>query len=101
MAKETKVATSNANEKVNAANAASIESINNSIMEKRATSKEESVRYYTRDELGRLGKDLEIKPTAVKASINGKTQTIVVAHTEYGMRHEKKVDKMLDCGKQG
>ena len=96
IAKDTKVATSNASENANAANAASIESTNNNIMEERTTSKEESVRYYTRNELGRLGKDLEIKPTAVKASINGKTQTIVVAHTEYGMRHEKKVDKMLD-----
>ena len=76
MSKTTKVATSNASVNINAANAASVESINNSIMEERTTSKEESVRYYTRDELGRLGKDLEIKPTAVKASINGKTQTI-------------------------
>lgn len=96
MAKDIKVATSNASENVNAANAASIESINDSIMEERTTSKEESTRYYTRDELGRLGKDLEINPTAVKASINGEVQRIIIAHTEYGMRHEKKMDKMLD-----
>lgn len=96
MASINKVATSNASENVNAANAASIETTNNNIMEERTTSKEESVRYYTRDELGRLGKDLEIKPTAFKAHINDKVQTIVVAHTEYGMRHDKKMDKMLD-----
>ena len=96
MASTNKVTTSNASEKVNAANAASVESINDSIMEERTTPKEESVRYYTRDELGRLGKELEIKPTAVKAHINGEVQTIIVAHTEYGMRHDKKMDKMLD-----
>ncbi len=93
MAKETKAATSNAN--VNAANAASVESTNNGIMGKRTISENESVTYLTRDELGQLEKDLGIKPTAVKAYINGEVQTIIVAHTEYGMRHDKKMDKML------
>lgn len=93
-AENEKVATSTANELINATKVASIEPVKMNDMEEKVTS--ENVIYFTRDELGRLGKDLEIKPTAVKASINGKTQTIVVAHTEYGMRHEKKVDKMLD-----
>lgn len=62
------VATLNAN--VNAANAAS-------------------------NELKSWGKDMGIKPTTVKARIDGEVQTIIVAHTEYGMRHDKKMDKML------
>lgn len=96
MAKEVKAATSNANENINATNAASVKLINNGIMEEKTTSENENVTYLTRDELGRLGKDLEIKPTAVKARINGEVQTLIVAHTEYGMRHDKKMDKTLD-----
>lgn len=88
------VATLNAN--VNAANAASVELTNINGMEERTTSENESVKYLTRDELGQLEKGLGLKSTAVKAHINGETQTIVVAHTEYGMRHDKKMDKMLD-----
>lgn len=37
-----------------------------------------------------------INPTAVKAHVDGEEVRIVVAHTEYGMRHDKKMDKMLD-----
>ncbi len=38
-------------------------------------------------------KDMGIKGIRVKAIIDGKEKTIIVAHTEYGMRHEKKMDK--------
>lgn len=47
------------------------------------------------NELKSWGKDMGIKPTTVKARIDGEVQTIIVAHTEYGMRHDKKMDKML------
>lgn len=96
MKQNEQVATSNANENINAANAASVKFTNNGIMEERTTSENESVTYPTRDELSQLEKDMGLKPTAVKARINGEMQTIVVAHTEYGMRHDKKMDKMLD-----
>ena len=77
----------------NAANAASVKLTNNGIMKERTTPENESVTYFTCDELGRLGKDLGIKPTAVKAHVDGEEVRIVVAHTEYGMRHDKKMDK--------
>ena len=87
MRTEVKVATSNANESVNAAKVASVNLNNLNKMEKNE--------YKTIEELGDLGKDLGLKPTAVKANINGENVRIIVAHTEYGMRHDKKMDKML------
>ncbi len=42
-----------------------------------------------------------IKSNTVKARINGEVGTIVVAHTEYGMRHEKKMDKVLKTVDKG
>ncbi len=39
------------------------------------------------------GKEMRVRETMVKAIIDGEEQTIIVAHTEYGMRHEKKMDK--------
>lgn len=87
MRTEVKVATSNANESVNAAKVASVNLNNLNKMEKNE--------YKTIEELGELGKDLGLKPTAVKANINGENVRIIVAHTEYGMRHDKKMDKML------
>ena len=80
MAKEVKAATSTVTELVNATEVASIEQSNTNNMEKKEISE---------------GKDMGIKPTTVKARINGEVQTIIVAHTEYGMRHDKKMDKML------
>ena len=82
------------NVSVNAANAASVEPANVNGMKQETMS--ENVTYFTSDELGRLGKDLGIKPTAVKARVDGEEVRIVVAHTEYGMRHDKKMDKMLE-----
>ena len=93
-AENEKVATSTANELINATKVASIEPVKMNDMEEKVTSK--NVIYFTRDELGRLGKDLGINPTAVKAHVDGEEVRIVVAHTEYGMRHDKKMDKMLD-----
>lgn len=81
MRTEVKVATSNANESVNAAKVASVNLNNLNKMEKNE--------YKTIEELGDLGKDLGLKPTAVKANINGENVRIIVAHTEYGMRHDK------------
>lgn len=96
MEKVNKVATSNANETINATEVASVEPTNINGMEERMTSENENVTYQTRDKLNRFEKNLGIEPTAVKARINGEVQTIIVAHTEYGMRHDKKMDKMLD-----
>ncbi len=81
------------NVSANAANEASVEPANVNEMKQETMS--ENVTYFTSDELGQLGKDLGIKPTAVKANINGKDVRIIVAHTEYGMRHTKKMDKIL------
>jgi hypothetical protein len=81
------------NVSANAANEASVEPANVNEMKQETMS--ENVTYFTSDELGQLGKDLGIKPTAVKANINGKDVGIIVAHTEYGMRHTKKMDKIL------
>lgn len=89
MKTEVKVATSNAKEINNATEVAG-DKLNK--IEKKEMSKE---KYKTIDELGALGKDLGLKPTAVKANINGENVRIIVAHTEYGMRHDKKMDKML------
>lgn len=89
MKTEVKVATSNAKEINNATEVAG-DKLNK--IEKKEMSKE---KYKTIDELGELGKDLGLKPTAVKANINGENVRIIVAHTEYGMRHDKKMDKML------
>ena len=75
------VATSNATELDNATEVARIENGNAA----NAAS----------NELKSWGKDMGIKPTTVKARIDGEVQTIIVAHTEYGMRHDKKMDKML------
>lgn len=90
-----KVATSNAIEISNATEVASVEPTNMSGMKQETTSEKGNVTYLTSDELGELEKDLGLKPTAVKVHINDEVQKIVVAHTEYGMRHEKKMDKML------
>ena len=96
MTKETKAATSNATESVNATEVASVEPTNMNGMKQKTTSEKGNVTYLTRDELRQLGKDLGINPTAVKAHVDGEEVRIVVAHTEYGMRHDKKMDKMLD-----
>lgn len=95
MTKETKAATSNATESVNATEVASVEPTNMNGMKQKTTSEKGNVTYLTRDELRQLGKDLGINPTAVKAHVDGEEVRIVVAHTEYGMRHDKKMDKML------
>lgn len=87
MGKENKVATSNANEINNATEVAGTKLYNSNKMVKNE--------YKTIDELGELGKKLGLKPTAVNANINGENVRIIVAHTEYGMRHDKKMDKML------
>lgn len=94
MSNNIKAATLTANEKVNATKVASVEPANMNGMKQETTS--ENLTYFTSDELGRLGKDLEIKPTAVKAHVDGEEVRIIVAHTEYGMRHDKKMDKTLD-----
>ena len=83
------------NVSVNAANAASVEPANVNGMKQETMS--ENVTYFTSDELGRLGKDLGIKPTAVKARVDGEEVRIVVAHTEYGMRHDR---RWIKCWKR-
>lgn len=94
MTEKIKTATLTANDLVNATEVASVEPTNMNGMKQETMS--ENVTYFTSDELGRLGKDLGIKPTAVKACVDGEEVRIVVAHTEYGMRHDKKMDKMLE-----
>lgn len=89
------VATSNATELVNATEVASIEQSNTNIMEKKEISENGNAANAASNELKSWGKDMGIKPTTVKARIDGEVQTIIVAHTEYGMRHDKKMDKML------
>ena len=94
MTEKIKAATLTANDLVNATEVASVEPTNMNGMKQETMS--ENVTYFTSDELGRLGKDLGIKPTAVKARVDGEEVRIVVAHAEYGMRHDKKMDKMLE-----
>lgn len=89
------VATSNATELVNATEVANIEQSNTNIMEKKEISENGNAANAASNELKSWGKDMGIKPTTVKARIDGEVQTIIVAHTEYGMRHDKKMDKML------
>lgn len=89
------VATSNATELVNATEVASIEQSNTNNMEKKEISENGNAANAASNELKSWGKDMGVKPTTVKARINGEVQTIIVAHTEYGMRHDKKMDKML------
>ena len=89
------VATSNATELVNATEVASIEQSNTNNMEKKEISENGNAANAASNELKSWGKDMGIKPTTVKARIDGEVQTIIVAHTEYGMRHDKKMDKML------
>ena len=89
------VATSNATELVNATEVASIEQSNTNIMEKKEISENGNAANAASNELKSWGKDMGIKSTTVKARIDGEVQTIIVAHTEYGMRHDKKMDKML------
>ena len=64
-------------------------------MEKKEISENGNAANAASNELKSWGKDMGVKPTTVKARINGEVQTIIVAHTEYGMRHDKKMDKML------
>ena len=87
------VATSNATELVNATEVASIEQSNTNNMEKKEISENGNAANAASNELKSWGKDMGIKPTTVKARIDGEVQTIIVAHTEYGMRHDKKMDK--------
>ena len=96
MAKEVKAATSTVTELVNATEVASIEQSNTNNMEKKEISENGNAANAASNELKSWGKDMGIKPTTVKARINGEVQTIIVAHTEYGMRHDKKMDKMLE-----
>ena len=93
MAKEVKAATSTVTELVNATEVASIEQSNTNNMEKKEISENGNAANAASNELKSWGKDMGIKPTTVKARINGEVQTIIVAHTEYGMRHDKKMDK--------
>lgn len=95
MKEETKVATLNANENINATKVASVEQSNTNNMEKKEISENGNAANAASNELKSWGKDMGIKPTTVKARIDGEVQTIIVAHTEYGMRHDKKMDKML------
>ena len=95
MAKEVKAATLTVTELVNATEVASIEQSNTNNMEKKEISENGNAANAASNELKSWGKDMGVKPTTVKARINGEVQTIIVAHTEYGMRHDKKMDKML------
>lgn len=85
-----KVATSNANESENAAKVASVE------LKEDKNMKESGTIMNMEDKgIKHMGYEMEIESTTVKAQINGTLETIIVAHTEYGMRHNKKMDKML------
>lgn len=96
MKQNEQAATSTATELVNATEVASIEQSNTNNMEKKKISENGNAANAASNELKSWGKDMGIKPIAVKARINDEVQTIIVAHTEYGMRHDKKMDKMLD-----
>lgn len=91
MLKSQNAATLNANEKVNATEVASVEPNN---LEEQSMS--ENATEVASVEQRERARDLENKPTTIKAHINGEEQTILVAHTEYGMRHEKKMDRALE-----
>lgn len=93
MTEKIKAATSTVTELVNATEVASIEQSNTNNMEKKEISENGNAANAASNELKSWGKDMGIKPTTVKARINGEVQTIIVAHTEYGMRHDKKMDK--------
>lgn len=100
MANEVKEATSNANENGNAASVASVKQINKAAME------DESDCGCPPDE-----NDTNVKPvkggysmenrTTVKGIIDGEVREFIVARTEYGMRHDKKMDKMLNTVDKG
>lgn len=95
MANEVKVATSNANEIVNAATVASDEQQKAKVMEQKEMSVNGNVANAASDELNQWGKNMGTRPTTIKVLINGEEKTFTIAHTEYGMRHDKKMDKML------
>lgn len=96
MKKETMVATSNANEIVNAATVASDEQQKAKVMEQKEMLVNGNVANAASNELKSWGKNMGIRPTTIKALINGEEKIITVAHTEYGMRHDKKMDKVLE-----
>ncbi len=96
-----KVATSNASEMVNATEVASVKQLNTNSMEEPVISENVNAANTASDELKSWGKNMGIKSNTVKARINGEVGTIVVAHTEYGMRHEKKMDKVLKTVDKG
>ncbi len=96
-----KVATSNASEMVNATEVASVKQLNTNSMEEPVISENVNAANAASDELKSWGKNMGIKSNTVKARINGEVGTIVVAHTEYGMRHEKKMDKVLKTVDKG
>lgn len=123
MKEDMKTATSNAAESKNATTVASVESQNVNVMEKKEMSVSEKVannaasvkqikEAVVKDESGcgcpddenattvvsreqvKGGDIMELR-TTVKGIIDGEVTEFIVASTEYGMRHDKKMDKML------
>lgn len=86
MEKETKVATSNANEIENATKVASVE---------HKETESETAMNMENKEVKQMEYEMGPESARVKAQINGTLEAIIVAHTEYGMRRTKKMDKIL------
>lgn len=86
MEKGTKVATSNANEIENATKVASAE---------HKEKESETAMNMENKEVKQMEYEMGPESARVKALINGTLEEIIVAHTEYGMRHTKKMDKIL------
>lgn len=86
MEKGTKVATSNANEIENATKVASAE---------HKEKESETAMNMENKEVKQMEYEMGPESARVKALINGTLEEIIVAHTEYGMRHTKKIDKIL------
>ena len=86
MEKGTKVATSIANEIENATKVASAE---------HKEKESETAMNMENKEVKQMEYEMGPESARVKALINGTLEEIIVAHTEYGMRHTKKMDKIL------
>lgn len=86
MEKGTKVATSNANEIENATKVASAE---------HKEKESETAMNMENKEVKQMEYEMGPESARVKALINSTLEEIIVAHTEYGMRHTKKMDKIL------
>lgn len=97
MVEEVKVATSNAGEIDNATEVASVKQVSKAIIKDESDCgcpANENAMMVASSEQVKGGNIMENR-TIVKGVIDGEVKEFIVATTEYGMRHDKKMDKML------